>query len=659
MSGIPEITTRIRSLSQAARTQIPALADTRSDPEHLDAAIEWLFHSQNVTSGPGSAATYNLVLGWEKQYPETTGYIIPTLYEYAETNADSDAFERATRMAEWLCSVQHPAGSVPGGTGETGDPSVFNTGQTIFGLVEAYRRTGDEQFHEATRRACEWLVDVQDESGTWSQFDYKGTTHTYTTRVGWALLEAATILDRRGDVFRRAARRNFETALEKRRSNGWFEQASFTRESDPYLHTIAYTIRGLLEGSQLLEDEELFEAAKGSADVLLNIRQRDGPLKGAYDEQWSPTWYYCLPGNAQMAIIWLRLYECTGQREYLTAARSSAEFLKRHQPLTGPAHIRGGLPGSYPHIGKYIFLRYPNWGTKFFADLLLGLQTVSQPQQERRPNEGSETCRVCLLVDGEYIQRWAAAAIEEMLRTTTTDISLVVINEDAGSLGSENVKRGTKYPAYAGFWLVSKMRAKVSSEPRYDDPVHISEIAGVDEAKWVHTYPTEVNGLWKELPVEVVDEVRTHADLVFRRGFGLVRGDILTATEHGVLSYHHGDPRKYRGGPAGFWEYMNGEGTAGMMVQQLTSELDAGMVYAYDEVDIRECQSWEEIQSKLYPSSTGLLAEAVETIRDETREPMVVDELGPVYHPPSAIDLGKFGFKRLRRTALPTASSGE
>jgi methionyl-tRNA formyltransferase len=183
--------------------------------------------------------------------------------------------------------------------------------------------------------------------------------------------------------------------------------------------------------------------------------------------------------------------------------------------------------------------------------------------------------------------------------------------------------------------------------------------AGDAEAKWIRTYPTEVSGLWKELPTEVVEEVSARADLVFPRGFGLLRGDILSATEYGVLSYHHGDPRKYRGGPAGFWEFMNDEETAGMMVQALSSDLDAGRVYAYDEIDIQEYQSWEEIRWALYLRSIRLLAEAVTTVQDETKEPMMIDELGPVYHPPSAVDLSKFCFKRLRESAVaPSPSEG-
>jgi hypothetical protein len=50
----------------------------------FQAAIEWLYTSQDVGQADGSAAAYNLVLGWQRSYPETTGYIIPTLYEYSQ-----------------------------------------------------------------------------------------------------------------------------------------------------------------------------------------------------------------------------------------------------------------------------------------------------------------------------------------------------------------------------------------------------------------------------------------------------------------------------------------------------------------------------------------------------------------------------------------------
>ncbi len=655
--------TYLGAIGHAAGRQLPARADTGSDEAHLAAAVDWLRRSQDASPGGGSAATYNLLLGWEAPYPETTGYVVPTLYAYADRDPDGDAFDRATAMAEWLLSVQRADGSFPEGTGETGAPNVFNTGQAVFGLVEAHRRTGEKAYADAVRSACDWLVVVQDDDGVWRQHDYENAVHSYATRVAWALLEGASILDDRATTYRDAARRNLDWALENRRANGWFDRAAFVDGDDPDLHTIAYTIRGLLEGGIRLDDRELIDAAKGSADVLLELQQRTGPLTGTYDADWNGTWYHCLTGNAQMGVIWLRLFELTAEEDYLIAARNAAEFLKRHQSLDGPVPIRGAIPGSYPHVGNYLYLRYPNWATKFLADLLLGLADVSD-----RESSGTESatdaavtastqesttsdpgvCRVCLLFDGEQTERWVADAIETMLTETNAEISLVVINEDTGLLGSGNVKRGVKYPAYAAYWIASMLRPRRSATDRYDDPVPISAVTGVDDAERIRTYPTDVSGLWNELPEEVVSRIAAESDVVFRRGFGLVRGSLLTATRYGVLSYHHGDPRAYRGGPAGFWEYMHGEDTAGTIVQSLSDDLDAGVVRSYRDVDLSDCDSWDAIQRELYEGSTGQLAEAVAAVQDERREPMVVDDLGPVYHPPNLAELTRYARKRFR-----------
>jgi len=692
--GLTVGASRGRSIAHAARRQLPALADTGSDEEHLTAAVGWLFRSQDATGGRGSAATYNLLLGWEPPYPETTGYIVPTLYAHADDHPESEAFDRATAMAEWLLSVQRDDGSFPEGTGETGDPNVFNTGQVVFGLVEAYRRTDEEAYADAVRAACDWLAVVQDDDGAWRRHDHEGEVHAYATRIAWALLEGASILDDRAEAYRDAARRNLEWALDRRRPNGWFERAAFVDGDDPDLHTIAYTIRGLLEGGVRLDDDEMIDAARGSADALLELQERTGPLTGTYDDDLDGTWYHCLTGNAQMGLMWLRLYELTGEAEYARAARTAAEFLKRHQSLDGPDPVRGAIPGSYPHVGDYLYLRYPNWATKFFADLLAGLAEVSPPEatgeaseietaeatgaddetetaaatgsaeatvaawnsamdRKRATAEATATdddasLLVCLLFDGEHTERWVADAIETMLAETNAEISLVVINEDAGLLGSGNVKRGLKYPAYAAYWIASALRPRRSGAERYDDSVHVSEITGIDDAERIRTYPANVSGLWNELPEEVVSEIAARSDVVFRRGFGLVRGSLLSATEYGVLSYHHGDPRAYRGGPAGFWEYMHGEETAGTIVQSLTDDLDAGVVRSYRDVDISDCDSLDEVRRALYEGSTGQLAEAIEAVRDEDREPMVVDDLGPVYHPPDLGELAAYARKRYR-----------
>lgn len=259
-----------------------------------------------------------------------------------------------------------------------------------------------------------------------------------------------------------------------------------------------------------------------------------------------------------------------------------------------------------------------------------------------------EPLRISILFDGETTMRWVAEAIERMLTETNAVVTLVVINQDSGLFSSGNVKRGKKYPSYAAFWLLRNLLInKLESGERYDDSIPISQIEGVSGSEWLYCKPVNEGGLWNELPTNVVEEVAEQSDIVFRRGFGLIRGDILTATEYGVLSYHHGDPTNYRGGPAGFWEFMNGEEKGGIIIQTLREELDAGLIQAYTSVDLSGCQSWSEIRRRLYNKSTCLLADAVKRIQSEGDEPIEIEDFGPVHHPPSGPELARYFVKEL------------
>lgn len=342
----------------------------RADDVHLRSAIEWLFRSQDVTESGGCSATYNLVLGWERAYPETTGYIVPTLYDYATYADDSEARHRAERMARWLLDVQLDSGAFPGGTiGGAPEPSVFNTGQILFGLARAHAETGDDAFVTALKDAGGWLADVQEPEGYWSVHTYENMIHAYTSRVGWALLVAHDVTGE--ESVRRAAVRNLEWVRGIQRDNDTFRHWAFTPDDDAFLHTVAYTIRGLVEGGHYLEDRGVFEAGQRAADRLLAYQRRNGSLAGAYDDGWNGAEFSCLTGTAQTAVVWMRLAELTGDVDYADAARQAIQELKRAQHLEGAAPVRGGLAGSKPVWGPYMRLRYPNWAPKFLADAIL------------------------------------------------------------------------------------------------------------------------------------------------------------------------------------------------------------------------------------------------------------------------------------------------
>ena len=70
-----------------------------TDTRHaLRAAITWLMHAQDQGRDDG-VGSYHLVDGWSASYPETTGYIIPTLLAASGHLHWSEPKERALRAA--------------------------------------------------------------------------------------------------------------------------------------------------------------------------------------------------------------------------------------------------------------------------------------------------------------------------------------------------------------------------------------------------------------------------------------------------------------------------------------------------------------------------------------------------------------------------------
>jgi len=349
----------------------------QSNSIHIAAAMDWLCRAQDANHDGGVAARYRFSRGWTASYPETTGYIIPTFFNYADLTAEEKYRRRAIRMADWLLSVQHDNGAFPGHDVSTkNEPRVFNTGQALLGLMRAFRETGQEIYLQAGGRAGDWLVAVQDANGAWNQFAYYQRAHTYYTEVDWPLLElfAAT----KKAAYRDAVIKHLDWVLPHQQPNGWIDKCGFRDDAAPFLHTIAYTIQGLLESGAILQpqapSENIYvQAARRAAEALLHRYEIRGFMAGQFDRNWKGTvTYSCLTGNAQTAVNWLRLYELTGDARFLNGALKLNDDVKSTQDLqSNNPGIRGGVKGSHPIWGRYIHYGYPNWAAKFFVDALL------------------------------------------------------------------------------------------------------------------------------------------------------------------------------------------------------------------------------------------------------------------------------------------------
>ena len=109
--------------------------------------MTWLKHALDINQDGGAAQAYFMKKGrWSSSYSETTGYIIPTFYDYTKLRLNQKYIEAAKRMAYWECDVKLSNGSVRAGTmddnKEDPKPTIFKTGQVFFGWAMASGGSG-------------------------------------------------------------------------------------------------------------------------------------------------------------------------------------------------------------------------------------------------------------------------------------------------------------------------------------------------------------------------------------------------------------------------------------------------------------------------------------------------------------------------------------
>jgi hypothetical protein len=359
--------------------------------EYARATISWLLTAQAATPDDGVADGYNVLSKkWGASYPETTGYIITSLLR-AERSGIGDRTQlrsAVVAMGSWLLTTQLECGAFPGGNMDVAKrnpkPTVFNTGQILKGLTDLISEglDSDGRVASGARRAADWLLQIQDPDGAWYQGRSpwtEGPVHAYDIRTAWALARYGKQFDD-SNAFK-AAVRNAEWLMSKRDEEGWFAHLAFRPEDDPLTHTVAYTIQGLQEIAVLCRRSEFLSAAVNAARKMRTLQD---PKTGAVPGQISAgyhrgaTWTNTT-GNAQMAIIWLRLADITKDSSWREPGLMANAFNCSIQELDMESRDpgrRGGLRGSNPAHKGYGSFWYMNWTQKFHLDALLAQKGV-------------------------------------------------------------------------------------------------------------------------------------------------------------------------------------------------------------------------------------------------------------------------------------------
>jgi folate-dependent phosphoribosylglycinamide formyltransferase PurN len=139
---------------------------------------------------------------------------------------------------------------------------------------------------------------------------------------------------------------------------------------------------------------------------------------------------------------------------------------------------------------------------------------------------------------------------------------------------------------------------------------------------------------YAEETIQAIRDLRPDV-LLLIGGFGIIKEPLLNLAPHGVLSYHHGDMREYRGQPPAFWELYNGERRIGVTVQRLNAGIDCGEPIVERCFPIRKDDTLGSLSQRIFAGSTDMLKEAVQRLEDSSVKAETMTCLGRLYTLPN------------------------
>lgn len=160
---------------------------------------------------------------------------------------------------------------------------------------------------------------------------------------------------------------------------------------------------------------------------------------------------------------------------------------------------------------------------------------------------------------------------------------------------------------------------------RNDTSVLINNIPGCE------SLPIERVTSLKKL-TSIADGFISQADLAIFIGYHqIVKAEFISRFKFGVLSYHFGDLRKYRGQPPLFYEMLNGEKEVGTVVQLITEDLDGGYIVVERRIPLYRRDTLSIAEDRVEEATWDMMAQAVRDVLDSKIDAVKPEVLGTIY----------------------------
>ena len=185
----------------------------------------------------------------------------------------------------------------------------------------------------------------------------------------------------------------------------------------------------------------------------------------------------------------------------------------------------------------------------------------------------------------------------------------------------KNFRRGR-----GGYILIMGFNKLFFKEEKGYAITDICKSKGIDIFETGSLYSSETRAKLKAYNLDV---------LLLINGYGIIKKEFLTVTPLGVLSYHHGNMRKYRGMPPAFWELYNNEKEIGITVQKLEPGLDCGIPVEERTVPIKKNDTLSSLNQRIYDEGVDMMHAALIKLMDPDFRPEKIEKYGKVYTLPN------------------------
>ena len=190
----------------------------------------------------------------------------------------------------------------------------------------------------------------------------------------------------------------------------------------------------------------------------------------------------------------------------------------------------------------------------------------------------STPLRFGIMVDDLSLEAWKVETVKKLVEGGMT---LAMVIRNSGVANKKNIfKKVTSYPVRRMFFQVwNHYQFKPESKRMVDLAPALAPLGlTLSDVTTLTCVPT-VKGYSTFISNNDIEKIQSQQlDFILRFGFDILRGDILKVAKYGIWSFHHDDEMVYRGGPPGFWEWMNDDPRNGVIMQRLTESLDKGYI---------------------------------------------------------------------------------